>query len=465
MLFVLDRNWNVVEANPAFERLFGMEEGDWQDKPLDALIFAADAERVRKDLESAWTDAGDGSATTVARFAAPPGEAHWTEWSAAVSKWKRKRALFVVARDLTIERQQDERFRLVVEGAPNGIVMTDAEGRLVLVNRQAEQMFGYSRDELVGQRIEILLPERSRKAHVSLREAFVKEPEARPMGAGRDLYALRKNGEEFPVEVGLTPIEMREGRFVLGVIVDITERKKAEAALRSYAEELKRSNRELQEFASVASHDLKEPLRKISMFGDRLLAQHAADLSPTAQDYLGRMVAGANRMKRLIDDLLAFSRLGNRALTRERIDLNGLVRDVIGDLQLAVEDSGAVIHVGDLPQVAGDASQLRQLLQNLLENAIKFRRKDVPLVIRVEGQADRGRVTLTVEDNGVGFDMKYHDRIFTIFQRLHGREGYGGSGVGLAICRKIAECHGGSISAQSRPGEGARFSVQLPQAL
>jgi PAS domain S-box-containing protein len=262
---------------------------------------------------------------------------------------------------------------------------------------------------------------------------------------------------------------------VVGYWVDITDRKRAEETVKAYAERLERSNRELQDFAYVASHDLQEPLRKIEAFGDRLRAKCADVLSDDGRMYLERMQSAASRMRGLINDLLTYSRVTTKAQPFAPTDLNAVLEGVVSDLHVAIERSGAQIEVGRLPTIDADATQMRQLLQNLIGNALKFRKADVPPVVGIAGErvtdarnassiddADGNWCRLTVTDNGIGFDQKYADRIFNMFERLHGRGEYEGTGIGLATCRKIVERHGGKIEARSVPGEGSTFVVSLP---
>jgi signal transduction histidine kinase len=279
---------------------------------------------------------------------------------------------------------------------------------------------------------------------------------------------------------------------------DLERRRQSESQLRAAADELRstgaaleRSNRELQDFASVASHDLQEPLRKIQAFGDRLKARFADALTADGIDYLQRMQAAANRMQTLINDLLSFSRVTSRAQPYIRVDLNQVVREVLVDLEIRLEQMGGRVEiVGQLPTLDADPVQMRQLVQNLIGNALKFHKPDEKPLVIITAQwpghplADRSvldrlatgngemdelsagpppqHCQLIVADNGIGFDLKYLDRIFTVFQRLHGRSEFEGTGVGLAVCRKIAHRHGGSITAHSAPGQGATFIVTLP---
>lgn len=245
--------------------------------------------------------------------------------------------------------------------------------------------------------------------------------------------------------------------------------------LRAVNVRLELSNRELEQFAYVASHDLQEPLRKIQAFGDRLKVKAAPQLSDDARDYLARMQSAASRMQTLINDLLAFSRVTSKAQPFVPVQLGQVAREVLADLETRIEQSGGQVEVGPLPTLMADPLQMRQLLQNLIGNALKFHRPEVPPLVRVTAEtmtavppatqsalAPQPFCRLAVADNGIGFDQKYGDRIFNVFQRLHGRGQYEGSGVGLAICRKIVERHGGTIAASSIPGEGTTFVVMLP---
>jgi signal transduction histidine kinase len=245
--------------------------------------------------------------------------------------------------------------------------------------------------------------------------------------------------------------------------------------LRRSALELERSNRELQDFAFVASHDLQEPLRKIQAFGDRLTGKHGATLGPEGVDYLERMQAAARRMHLLINDLLTFARVSSRTQPFVPVDLGQVAREVLSDLEARIQQTGGRVESGELPRLDADPLQMRQLLQNLVANGLKFHRPEEPPVVRISavvisqdadgsGGADGGspQARIMVADNGIGFDMKYLDRIFTPFQRLHGRTEYEGTGMGLAVCRRIVERHGGTLTAESAPGQGARFLVTLP---
>jgi signal transduction histidine kinase len=239
----------------------------------------------------------------------------------------------------------------------------------------------------------------------------------------------------------------------------------ANAALQERNAEFARSNSDLEHFAAVASHDLQEPLRKVRTFTQRVTVMEAANLSPKGHDYLQRANAAAARMQALIEDLLRFSRVATQQRPFAPVNLDQLTQEVLRDLSDQVSRSGAVVRVGELPTILGDQVQLRQLMQNLISNALKFRRPDVDHEVVIEAATYGDVIELIVRDNGIGFDAEYAERIFGVFERLHGRSDYPGTGIGLALCRKIAEHHGGAIVAEGIPGIGATFTVSLPQVL
>jgi signal transduction histidine kinase len=277
------------------------------------------------------------------------------------------------------------------------------------------------------------------------------------------------------LEQGRNYLEHRVQERTKELQQEITERKQAEERLKATASRLEHSNRELQDFAYVASHDLQEPLRKVQAFGDRLKAACSNNLGAEGRDYMERMQAAAKRMQILIDDLLTFSHVTTKANPFEQADLNKIVGEVLSDLEVRIQQTNGQVDLGALPTLDADPLQMRQMFQNLIGNALKFHQEGRPPIVKIRSQPARpageeyagneqtnGLCQITVEDNGIGFDEKYLDRIFVLFQRLHGRTAYEGTGIGLAICRKIADRHGGGITARSTPGEGSTFIITLP---
>jgi two-component system CheB/CheR fusion protein len=301
----------------------------------------------------------------------------------------------------------------------------------------------------------------------------------------RDLFEALPHGqsgfEETEVELEFSELGLRrvllKGRWIprssrlpalyLVAMEDVTERRRDERLARELSQHLKRSNLDLEEFAQVAAHDLQEPLRKIQAFGSRLTTQMGDSMSPGATDSLDRITKASVRMQALISDLLVFSRLGAHRLLNESVDLDSVVRDVVRELDLSIAEANAVIAIEtDLPVVRGDRAQMSQLFQNLLSNALKYRRSDVACRIGVSGMASEQpeQWRIAVKDNGIGFEMKYADKIFGVFERLHSRNTYEGTGIGLALCRKIVHSHGGTITAESDLSSGSTFIVSLPLA-
>jgi PAS domain S-box-containing protein len=370
----------------------------------------------------------------------------------------------MVVHDVTERRRAEERFRVAVEAAPNAMIMVDAEGRMTLVNTQTERLFGYARAELIGQPIEKLVPERFRAHHGNYRSVFFANSSARPMGTGRDLFGLRRDGSEFPIEIGLNPIETSEGMFVLSAIADITERKRAERQLRQRTEELARSNRDLEQFAYVASHDLQEPLRAVAGPLQILQRRYQGQLDERADEFIGHAVDGATRMQSLIDDLLSYSRVGRLEDPKQPAPVEQALEIAVKNLAVVIQETGAEVTHEPLPVVQGISTQLALLFQNLIGNAIKFRGEDRSPRIHVAAKAAGDEWQFSVADNGIGIAEQYFDRIFVIFQRLHTRREYPGTGLGLALCKRIVEHHGGKIWVESTPGEGTTFFFTLARA-
>ena len=362
----------------------------------------------------------------------------------------------------------EAKYRGVIDAAPDAIVIATREGAIDLVNRQGEILFGYGRDELLGQRVELLIPERFHGRHSGHRDAYAAHPQTRPMGVGLELYGRHRNGREFPVEISLSPM-WPEGEFlVTAVIRDVSDRKRTEQQLRQTADllarqttELARSNEELERFAYIASHDLQEPLRMVASYTQLLARRYRGKLDEDADEFIGYAVNGATRMQQLIRDLLEYSRVGTRGAAFSPVDCGEIFAVVIDDLTTVIGETGADIVAGPLPTVQGDRSQLRQLFQNLIENALKYR-SELPPTVRIDAAREGDQWHFTVRDNGIGIAPDYAERIFVIFQRLHTQAEYPGTGIGLAVCKRIVERHGGRIWVESQVGSGSAFHFTLP---
>ena len=357
--------------------------------------------------------------------------------------------------------QMEGRYRGLLEAAPDAMVVVNQSGEIVLLNVQAEKQFGYRRDELVGQKVKNIIPEGFAERLVADALRSAEDALAQQIGTGIELNGRRKNGSDFPIEIMLSPLESADGTLVTAAIRDITTRKKAEADLLQKVEELNRSNEELGQFAYIASHDLQEPLRMVASYTQLLSKRYKGKLDSDADDFISFAVDGASRMHRMIQDLLAYSRVGTKGKDLLDASSDEALQQALMNLRGAIEDSGALVTHDPLPAVMADEMQLIQLFQNLVGNAIKYQQPGVPRV-HVSAVKNGGKKWIfSVQDNGLGIDSQYFEKIFGMFQRLHKREEFAGTGIGLAICKKIVERHGGSISVESELGRGSTFSFVL----
>jgi two-component system sensor kinase FixL len=349
---------------------------------------------------------------------------------------------------------------LLLEHLGEAVFMLDPRGRVESWTPAAQRVFGHRPSEILGSSAAALYESDGPDELAGFMESAKKTGRSET-----DTWRLRRDGSRFWAHEVMCPLP--EGGGFAVIVRDLSELMKKELILADYTRALELSNRELEEFASIASHDLQEPLRKILSYGDRLQTHCADTLDAKGADYLGRIVGTAVRMRELIDALLSYSRIAANSGPPRLVDLGRVARAVVDDMEGVIERSGARVELGELPRIMAEPTQIRQLLQNLISNALKFRDPArapvVSLSSRSLGEDAAGRPAweISVQDNGIGFDEKYLGTIFGMLERLHGREEYEGTGMGLAICRRVAERHGGGITAQSRPGEGARFIVSL----
>ncbi len=358
----------------------------------------------------------------------------------------------------------NDMLHLAFEACPAAMLMVDAAGRIELVNEECEQMFGYRRGELVGRRVEALMPRAVRARHVEYRGDYAKNPAKRLMGVGRELVAARSDGSEFFVEVGLTPVETAVGPRVVAFAIDITARLESERSLRRYMSELQRANENLSRFAYIASHDIQEPLRKIAAFGD-ILEAAMKENDTTEALYASRVMAtSAQHARNLVTDLLSFARSTNDAQRIETIALREAIETVLDNLsQTILEEKAEIECRGESFSVEADRSQLQQILQNLISNALKYHKQNQAPRVRIAMKTGETDNTLAIEDDGIGFASAHNNEIFEPFRRLHGRGDFPGAGIGLAICKSIADRHGWPLSVRSTPTVGSTFEIVFPK--
>jgi PAS domain S-box-containing protein len=487
-VFMLDPGGAVASWSASAERLVGYPAAEVLGRPYD--MFFTPAAVAAGEPARALAEATGGSVAVEGERVRRDGSEFWANGTLTPVRYHdgTVRGFVKVIHDGTEQRRSEARFRGLLDAAPDAMIGVDGPGRIVFANAQAERLFGYPRAELLGRPVELLLPEARRGVHVRHREKYLARPSTRPMGGGLELTALCRDGSEFPVEVSLSTLVAEEGMIVSAGIRDIGDRLRSQRAIEDLNAELRRANdelegrvaartaelaaqaaelrtayEELEAFSYSVSHDLRSPVRAMDGFAMVLARRHADQLDEAGQHYLGRLRAGAKQMGQLIDGLLAFSRLQRQAMTNQQVDMGALVRDVW--YELAPDRAGRKVDLvmGELPPAEGDARLLRHVLSNLLTNSLKYTRTRPRAVVTVGVHAEEpGTVSYFVRDNGVGFDMRYSDKLFQVFQRMHRAEDYEGTGIGLALAGRIVHRHGGRIWAEAEPDVGATFYFSLP---
>jgi PAS domain S-box-containing protein len=472
-MVVVNQRGEIVLLNVQAENQFGYSRDELLGQKVKNIIPEGFAERLIADGTRSAAEAlaqqigtgieliarrKDGSEFPIEIMLSPLESAEGTLVTAAIRDISVRKA---AERHLA---QMEGRYRGLLEAAPDAMVVVNKGGQIVLLNVQAEKQFGYRRDELIGQKVKNIIPEGFAERLVADALRSTEDALAQQIGTGIELTARRKDRSEFPIEIMLSPLESSEGILVTAAVRDITARKKAEAHLLQNVEELNRSNEELGQFAYIASHDLQEPLRMVASYTQLLSRRYKGKLDADADDFIAFAVDGANRMQRLIQDLLAYSRVGTKGQEMIEISSDSALQQALLNLRATIEESGAEVTHDTLPNVLADEMQLTQLFQNLLGNAIKYQNTGTPRV-HISVSANGGaKWKFSIKDNGLGIDPQYFERIFGMFQRLHKREEFAGTGIGLAICKKIVERHGGNISVESEPGKGSTFSFDLAVA-
>ncbi|MEM9934914.1 MAG: PAS domain S-box protein [Bacteroidota bacterium] len=469
-LLVFQNNGTITKLDTGLASFLGYEKEALAGKNL-SLIFPSINEQINfsshsEDIVIKTEGLKKHGETFPASMTISSLEAHSAEKTAIIQD------LSALQNSEHVQAEIQTKLNAIINTAVDGIISIDTTGTIQLVNPAAARLFGYDAAELTGKNVNILMPEPDQSRHDQYMQNYLSGGKPKIIGIGREVSGMKKNGTVFPFRLSISEVKLVGGRVFTGIVHDLTSEKIAEEQLRRYATELERSNRELEDFAYISSHDLQEPLRKIQAFGSRLRQKEGSSLTEKGQNYLDRMLNASERLQNLINDLLTFSRVSTKASPFQQVSLTEILEEVLSDLEYSIEKAQAKIHYEVLPEIEADPTQMRQLFQNLIGNSLKFRKEEQASVItissrtyykqeRMVGMPGDEVMEVTIQDNGIGFNTQYAEKIFAIFQQLEGHT-YAGSGIGLAICKKIVSRHGGTIRAESGPEGGATFTFRLP---
>ena len=456
----VDQDGRIVLVNAQAERLFGYPREELAGQPVEILVpdvikAAHPGLRAGYAADPQPRQMGAGLDLSGRRR---DGTTFPAEISLSAIDTDQGLLVSAAIRDVTKQRQADARFRGLLEAAPDATVCVDSDGRIVLVNAQAERLFGYPREELAGQPVEILVPDVIKAAHSGLRAGYAADPQPRQMGAGLDLSGRRRDGTTFPAEISLSAIDTDQGLLVSAAIRDVTQQRQAR-------DDLRRTNQNLQSFSYSLAHDLRTPLRSLAGFSTLLIEDYGDTLGEDGRGYAQRIEAASEHMGRILDDLLHLSDISRAKISFEQVDLGAEVATIAAGLQR--QDPGRHVRftIQQPARALADVDLIREVLHNLLENAWKFTSgRDSASIEFGMTPATDGRVCCYVRDNGAGFDPAFVHKLFQPFQRLHATRGFPGTGIGLASVRQIVDRHNGRTWAEGTVGGGATFFFTLQAA-
>jgi len=457
-MIIANDKGEIVLINQQTETLFGYVRDELIGKPVEILIPDDFRSRHKGHRDQYFSDPKVRAMGAGLELFAMRRDGTKFPVEISLSPLQTEEGLLVSAsvRDITDRKKAEEKFRSLLDAAPDATVIVNEKGEIQMINQQTENLFGYSRGEMIGQHVEILIPQDLRNKHVQHRGDFFRMPKVRTMGAGIELNAIKKNGTRFPVEISLSPIQTEEGMLVSASVRDISVRKGLE-------DELKKTNAELEAFTYSVSHDLRAPLRGIIGFTAILEEDYSNKLDDEARRITSVIKNNTLKMGHLIDALLSFSRMGKQEIMKTQINTPKIVHEIVDEL-VQQNNRHATIgwNIHALPPVNADTNTIRQVWINLISNAIKYSGNKKHPYIEIDSESRDGQIVFSVKDNGVGFDQQYSHKLFKVFQRLHGPEEFEGTGVGLALVEKIVSRHGGKVWAEGKVDEGACFYFSLP---
>lgn len=459
-VIVMDQEGKIIQWNPKAESILGWSSDEVIGKLLSEIIIPERYREAHRKGIKHFLRTGEGplfgKIVEISALTKSGNELDVALNIAASSRIKNRYLFIGFLRDLTGQKKAEEKFKALLDSAPDAMIIANDKGEIVLINQQTETLFGYVRDELIGKPVEILIPDDFRSRHKGHRDQYFSDPKVRAMGAGLELFAMRRDGTKFPVEISLAPLQTEEGLLVSASVRDISPRKGLE-------NELKKTNAELEAFTYSVSHDLRAPLRGIIGFTAILEEDYSSKLDDEAKRITSVIKNNTLKMGHLIDALLAFSRMGKQEIMKTQINTQKMVHEIVDEL---VQQNNRHVTIGwnihALPPVSADTNTIRQVWINLISNAIKYSGHKKHPYIEINSESRDGQIVFFVKDNGVGFDQQYSHKLFKVFQRLHGPEEFEGTGVGLALVEKIVSRHGGKVWAEGKADEGACFYFSLP---
>lgn len=477
LIQIISPEGQIMYVNEAWKNTLGYSPEEANELTIYHIVAPNDVDAYRNCREQILN--GTKETCTIALTFVSKNGAHVSVEDSISAKFRNGRPLYsqCIMRDVTLRNkteaqiaeyvkrleESEENLRLLFENAPDAVVVANAKTQIVYWNAMAEKMFGWKADEVIGKPFaDVLIPERHQTQYADAIQRFIETGEWDYEGVTIEMVLQNKLTREFYAALTTSQSSTQGNPTYISFIRDIDEIKKVELRLEEQRRSLEDANRELEQYAWLASHDLKEPLRKILTFSDMMLTRYNQNMDDRVKESLMKISSSAYRMHDMIEAVFNYSHLASGVKLVRVVDLNQTLAEVLADLEMVLQEKNATINIYGLHEIEGDPAQLRQLFQNLISNSLKYSREDISPIIEIKGAIANNKLEITLEDNGIGFDEQFADKMFQIFKRLVTKTEYKGTGIGLAICRKIANNHGGTIIASSPQGKGALFHITLP---